>query len=508
MFSDALGQEGQEIVNFKCISNTDDFVDNSASRFYNRPYEGVEFDRRYSYNVRAISSTIPFTVDSHIEKDLWYKRLQIPYDEPYETHYKNTFAPDKYQAAISSYQRIAMPIHEVNKSIIGPNAKDHLPDQLINFFNCSYINKVFHEPYLSLWEVRPLLKIERSPEINQEADDIFEFTVKRSELNNSRNLSGGGDWNGNPNESGYIEIIRMSRTLKVLLGLNVLDHWNLDEGNSQECFPVFTKKLEKINLNCFSKEIFYNPPLEELKKISGISNLKPCGFWGTLMKTFEIPFILIKIYQSYSSHDEYQGGNLTKSIYNEETETGMFMRERENHRKEQYADYFVCTILDSGIDLKTQYYNNPNAWDDKGTKVVSPNPNMSQLTRGISWSVSNYLRQQIGCMFNMSCNFIDQNIYNGTRGKTIINDEIPLNMKKQHPFTKFTISPRLPLSNRFNVQDTTTIGFFTKRILRFHLDGIFKKLKTKKSKKLQKRQLILKSLRYPIQVTMQVIASN
>ena len=81
-------------------------------------------------------------------------------------------------------------------------------------------------------------------------------------------------------------------------------------------------------------------------------------------------------------------------------------------------------------------------------------------------------------------------------------------MKKQHPFTKFTISPRLPLSNRLNIQDITSIGFFTKRILRSHLDGIFKRLKNKRSRKLQKRQLILKSLRYPIQVTMQIIANN
>ena len=81
-------------------------------------------------------------------------------------------------------------------------------------------------------------------------------------------------------------------------------------------------------------------------------------------------------------------------------------------------------------------------------------------------------------------------------------------MKKQHPFTKFTISQTLPLSNRMNIQDTTSIGFFTKRILRSHLDGIFKTLKNKRSRKLKKRQLILKSLRYPIQVTMQVIANN
>ena len=509
MFSDALGQEGQEIVNFKCISNTDDFIDNSPSRFYNRPYEGVEFDRRFSYNVRALSTTIPFPVDSHIERDLWYKRLQIPYNVPYETHYRNTFAPDKYQACISSCQRITMPIHEVKKTIIGPNASLQLPDELIKFFNCCYQNKVYHVPYISLgWEVRPLLKIEASPNVNTEANDIFEFTVKRTELNNSRNLNSAGDWNGNPNESGYMEIIRMSRTLEVLLGLNVLDHWNLDEENSQECFPVFSKKLRGIDVTCFPKEMFYNPPLEKLKKVSGISNLKPCGFWGTLMKTFEIPFILIKIYQSYSPEDEYQGGNLTKSTYNEETEIGMYMVDREDARKEQYADNFVCTILDSGIDLKTQYYDNPNAWDDRGTKVLSPNPNMSELTRGISWSVSNYLRDQIGCTFNMSCDFIDENIYSGSRGKTIINDEIPLNMKKRRPFTKFTISPTLPLSNRLNIQDTTTIGFFTKRILRSHLDGIFKTLKNKRSRKLKKRQLILKSLRYPIQLTMQVIANN
>ena len=254
MFSDALGQEGQEIVNFKCISNTDDFIDNSASKFYNRPYEGIEFDRRFSYNVRALSTTIPFPVDCHIERDLWHKRLQIPPSIPYERVYDETLSPGKYKDTISSCQRLSMPIDQVMKNVIGTNASMKLPDELIQFFNCYYEQKVIHGLSKSLgWGIRPLLKIERSPTVNTEANDIFEFTIKRTELDNSRIDNSGGYWNGNPNESGYMEIIRMSRTLEVLLGLNVLDHWNLDEENSQECFPVFTKKLRGIDGNMFSK---------------------------------------------------------------------------------------------------------------------------------------------------------------------------------------------------------------------------------------------------------------
>ena len=168
----------------------------------------------------------------------------------------------------------------------------------------------------------------------------------------------------------------------------------------------------------------------------------------------------------------------------------------------------IILFVESGINAKDVYYENPLSWDDAKTPVVSPNPNMMELTRGISWSVSNYLRHQIGCIFNMTCDFVDENIYAGYRGNTVLNEEVLLNMKKQHPSTKFTISPNIPLSNRLNIQDTTTIGFFTKRILRSHLGGIFKEFRNKEKKRLQKNQLRLKSVRYPIQVTIQVVASN
>ena len=148
MFSDALEQEGQEIVNFKCISNTDDFEDNNASKFYNRPYEGVEFDRRFSYNVRALSSTIPFSVDSHLEKDLWYKRLQIPYWESYQRGaHDRSLSPAKYKAVIDACERISLPMENVKDEIIGSNAKLQMPDKFFEFFNSSYLNKVIAPPY-------------------------------------------------------------------------------------------------------------------------------------------------------------------------------------------------------------------------------------------------------------------------------------------------------------------------------------------------------------------------
>ena len=189
---------------------------------------------------------------------------------------------------------------------------------LYAFLTVATVKKVVQHNKISSWEVRPLLKVERSPGIDKEANDIFELTVNRTELNNSRVLNGGGDWNGNPYESGYMETIRMSRTLEVLLGLNDLDNWNSNDKRGKQCFPIWTKELG-IGLNCFSKETFFNPPLQKLKDITGIKDLEPCGFWGTLMRRYEIPFIFIKINQSYGDNDEYQGENLTKTKYNHKT---------------------------------------------------------------------------------------------------------------------------------------------------------------------------------------------
>ena len=90
---------------------------------------------------------------------------------------------------------------------------------------------------------------------------------------------------------------------------------------------------------------------------------------------------------------------------------------------------------------------------------------MIELTRGISWSVSKYLRHQIGCKFILTGDFIEDNIYQGTKEKTMLCEEIPLSVGKQFPYNKFTATSKITLSNQLSIHSTKAVGFKTKRIL-------------------------------------------
>ena len=191
MFSDALGQEGQEIVNFKVISNTDDFPGNNTEEFYNQPYKGVEFDRRFPWNIRLLSASIPFNVDTNLEKDIWFKRLQIPTSKHYSDHYNNCFTGSTYNNFLSRCERICFPESDAYSLITGNTSSPTIPDKLINFFNSIYQNKVRLAPGIGqgireFWNVYPLLKIEKTPSLTEEANDIFEFNIYRTENNNKR----------------------------------------------------------------------------------------------------------------------------------------------------------------------------------------------------------------------------------------------------------------------------------------------------------------------------------
>ena len=92
-FSNALGQQGEDVINFKVVSNTTDFDNNNPSFFRVNLYKGVEFDRRFPWYVSALSGSIPFDRDPLVEHSIWYKRLQISSDKKYaDGMYDHLFA--------------------------------------------------------------------------------------------------------------------------------------------------------------------------------------------------------------------------------------------------------------------------------------------------------------------------------------------------------------------------------------------------------------------------------
>ena len=135
----------------------------------------------------------------------------------------------------------------------------------------------------NLWRMYPLLKVLATGIAPEEP---FEFNIKRSEGDNARvnNVS------ISENERGYFEIIRMSRTLELLLGLNVLDNWTVSDGNGAgECFPVFKRSLPGLNLRAFTKREFTEPPLQQMRTLTRSPSLTKAGFWGNILKHYNIP---------------------------------------------------------------------------------------------------------------------------------------------------------------------------------------------------------------------------
>eukprot|EP00112_Aurelia_sp_Birch-Aquarium-sp1_P012504 Seg2628.12 transcript_id=Seg2628.12/GoldUCD/mRNA.D3Y31 product="putative transposon-derived protein F54H12.3" protein_id=Seg2628.12/GoldUCD/D3Y31 len=498
MYSNALGQEGEDVITFKVVSNTTDFAHNNPSSFGVNPYGGVEFDRRFPWNISSLGGSIPFNLHPSVGSDLWFKRIQIPSDESYASHYNTIFTKNTYDKVISASERMSFPSNRSKSLLMGKTANTTIPQEFVNFFNTKYINRMGTS---KMWDVHPLLTIVKSPELTTEADDIFEFDIKRTEED--------GDKRSPPaaaeNEMGYIEIIRMSRSMEILLGLNVNDALS-NANHESRSFPQFTQALPGLHLTHFSPATFATPPLTNLRTLIKSATLTESGFWGNLLKHFNIPAVIIKLHQSYTDEEPFQGGNLASCEMSPNTYLNYQFTNQEQSRKEQYSDYFVATILKKGESLKTLYYGKNLAWSNTNIPVKHNNPHMMEFTRGTPWSVSQYLRHPQGISFTAACDFIEDNVYSGLKEKTLLSEEVPINIGKQSAYTKFNIPLRYPLTNKFNISNYITLSFTTKRRLRSSLHLTLSKSSKFKYRRVRKNEVQLKAFRFPIQLTLRAAA--
>ena len=131
---------------------------------------------------------------------------------------------------------------------------------------------------------------------------------------------------------------------------------------------------------------------------------------------------------------------------------------------------------------------------------------MIQLTQGITWSISKYIRNPLGVNFTITGDFIEQNIYSGERERTLLSDQVPLDIKHQYPFVKFQVPVKVPLNNEITMDNSQTLSFASKRELRSHLHLTQKKLSTFKHKALRTKEVKLKSYKYPILLTLRAAA--
>ena len=483
--SNALGQSKEDIVYFKVVSNTDDFPNNDESDFRVNPYDGVEFDERFQWNASAISASIPFDCDTLLTNSIWYKRI-FAWDVYLEkTHDLNAWGGVKWR--LDEAIKMKFPVELANKLLMGKEASKKLPDELIKWFNAQYNNRLRHATTAN-WifhTIDPILRLVDYPN-STEVDDAFEFDIKWL-AENLHYPSG--------------ELMRISRTLEVLLGLNVNVMTGDESGGG---YPAFTRPLPGIGIQKFTAELFWNPPVQKLAEITNKS-INRGNFWRELLLHYQIPAVILKINQNYNDNDAFQGGNLnhayTTISYDDMLE--------DVYQNEQFSDYFIylnMNVMGLKLSLRDRYYETNRNFNKWGIPIVSRSPHMIGLTRGISWDVRKYVRWPIGASLNTTCDFIQDNIYSGNKEKTILHCEIPIGIKTQFPFAKFPVKLKTPLSNQMSLYNNITLSFKTSRHKRTHL-----KLKQNKKylynmQSLKKRQLRFKCYKYPFDITIKASA--
>ena len=484
--SNALGQSKEDIIYFKVVSNTDDFDNNEEKDFKVNPYGGIDFDKRFQWNASAISASIPFDSDLSIANSIWYKRINCNNDQ-----FSILTTPWAYGGVywrLEETLKQRFPTELARKTLLGKDGKKKLPSEFRDWFSASYNNRISMLPngkgQCIYRIINPILRLVDYPG-STEVDDAFEFDFKRIEAR---------PWSVNVYPSN--ELIRMSRTLEVLLGLNA----NVMTENNGS-WPVFTEPLPGMGVKKFSADFFWNPPYAKLAAITQTS-ITSSNFWKELLKHYHIPCVFIKINQSYKDDDPFQPGpsvnsqpNFNFSNYGEEYP-----------RNEQFSDYFISlNLFHVGMNqsVRDKYYGTAKYFNIHNIPPLSRSPCMIGLKRGISWGISKYIRWPIGSSLNTTCDFTEDNIYSGSKEKSILHCEIPIGIKTQFPFAKFPVKIKTPLTNQMSLYNNITLSFKTSRRKRTHL-----KLKQNKKylRRLNKKQVHFKTYKYPLNLTLKASA--
>ena len=174
------------------------------------------------------------------------------------------------------------------------------------------------------------------------------------------------------------EVIRMSRGLEVILGLNVNIMFENESGGG---FPTFTSPLPEIGIQRFTRELFWNPPIQKLAQITK-SNVTKQNFWMASLRHYQIPFVIIKINQDYKDDDAFPGSSFnslpTIEYPSEDSPT-------DDARGLQYSDYFVFVnkvIMPPNTSvIKTLFDASRLIYNKYGIPLIAPTPHMIGLTR-------------------------------------------------------------------------------------------------------------------------------
>ena len=228
--SKALGEEG-DTTYMVAMSNLN--KENTNARFTNEVYGGIRFDQRYAWNVAMLKASFPLhdLQDDAIATDIWYKRWHLGEESPVDgglysrLHSTGYFMKPDYTKILDVLPRIQpVPSHAQEMIDYGANV---FPNDLTYFLNFVYWQQYPYELTVAPKKSQGFLGIKVVP--GALTTDTFDVAVQRTTTVTTDNSRSTSTYCYDKSEGGYVQYLRVSRTLATLLGI--------DDWEEQQFYP-------------------------------------------------------------------------------------------------------------------------------------------------------------------------------------------------------------------------------------------------------------------------------
>ena len=241
---------------FTAMSNTAE-KDNTPQQFVNEPYAGIHFNSEdldipvTGWTTQLLTLSIPHhnQMWDSVAHDIWIKRVQIggAWDGSSEPEQMNLytrladdkilFSPDahKWKYLLDSYPPIR-PRPDDARAIVkyGLTQPTKYPQALEDFMNLTYNydkSPIYPNHVIKMY---PMMTIKKLPAAastaNKATKDTFDIILKRDGASSKSTYRNSFDAIMSENAGGYYQLLRISRTLAIILGI--------EEWNEQQYFPV------------------------------------------------------------------------------------------------------------------------------------------------------------------------------------------------------------------------------------------------------------------------------
>ncbi len=468
---------------FTAVANTDDYNENSNSYFVNSPEGYIKFNKKIAWNTALVEASIPHVQTLNISDALWYKRWNIPEKntgQPFSNLYEQLtkdgwLFTGKYAKVLDKLPRLKMR-PDVAKKIV--NDTSQMPDMFEKFLKYYYSEypkptAIFKEYYKNMNHTKSysMFTVEKNPSLKNISDDCFDVLIRRTNLDGTEN-DRQTTASVQANEGASMQIIRMSRSLAILMGI--------DDWEDSSSFPVCATPCESNVPTDFSPQRWYSNNTKYLNNLKQwmmenteispdiIKGISPSGTFGWQLSTSQRAFGLTILNKTWNDDTPYSGDNNGNNNKNQFTVPLLtdFTKDY-NPGEDDYIDIFVVCFayFNAGVHSfsSKEYYDNPSLYNNNksslatmttttinssitsgndslrvervGTGAGDINPPLrtaialKYFDRGVAWRISEYLLRPVTRSLQILTNKINDNIYSGNFEPTVAIITFPVHSK-------------------------------------------------------------------------------